>query len=149
MSYDIKDEENKSKKKTKRSSGGKRPTFDFDDAKSDIDRFFNKDQNFSITWYSSLKDYYNDYLKDRLALVDKITGGGKKGGELTQKQAQELMKNPCFLIAHELFDALPIHQFHLSEKREWCEKVVQINEQTNELEFQITEGPTENTVTKL
>ena len=135
LSYDIRSDENKSKKKAKRSSDGKRPSFDFDEPKQDIDRFFNKDQNFSITWYSSLKEYYNDYLKDRLALVDKITDRGKKAGELTQKQAQELMKNPCFLIAHELFDALPIHQFHLSDKREWCEKVVQINEKTNELEF--------------
>lgn len=85
LSYDIKSDENKNKKKAKRSGGGKRPTFDFDEPKRDIDRFFNKEQNFSITWYSSLKDYHNDYLKDRLALVNKITDHGKKAGELTQK----------------------------------------------------------------
>lgn len=60
-----------------------------------------------------------------------------------------MIRNPCFIIAHELFDALPIHQFHFSEKGEWCEKVVQINEETDELEFQITDSPTENTFTKL
>lgn len=27
-----------------------------------IERFFNKDQNFSIAWYPSLKDYYNYYM---------------------------------------------------------------------------------------
>jgi hypothetical protein len=27
-----------------------------------IERFFNKDQNFSIAWYPSLKDYYNAYV---------------------------------------------------------------------------------------
>jgi len=55
------------------------------------------------------------------------------------------MNNPCFLIAHELFDALPIHQFHYNERREWCEKVVTIDESSNELRFSITDGPTDNT----
>ncbi len=27
-----------------------------------IERFYNKDQNFSISWYPSLKDYYNAYV---------------------------------------------------------------------------------------
>ena len=27
-----------------------------------VDKFINKDQNFSITWYPSLKDFYNEYL---------------------------------------------------------------------------------------
>ena len=27
-----------------------------------IERFYNKDQNFSIAWYPSLKDYYNAYV---------------------------------------------------------------------------------------
>lgn len=36
--------------------------------------------------------------------------GKKKNLEAdAKKQAKELMKNPVFLIAHELFDALPIH----------------------------------------
>jgi len=60
-----------------------------------------------------------------------------------------MMKNPCFVIAHELFDALPIHQFHYNAAGEWCEKVVQINQETKELEFAISPGPTENTITKL
>ena len=27
-----------------------------------VERFYNKDQNFSITWWPSLKDYYNHYV---------------------------------------------------------------------------------------
>ena len=54
------------------------------------------------------------------------------------------MKNPCFVIAHELYDALPIHQFHYNERREWCEKVVIYNAETDEIEFSITDSPTEN-----
>jgi hypothetical protein len=27
-----------------------------------IERFFNTDQNFSIAWFPTLKDYYNYYL---------------------------------------------------------------------------------------
>lgn len=59
------------------------------------------------------------------------------------------MKNPCFIIAHELYDALPVHQFHYTEQREWCEKVLIINAETQELEFSISDGPTENVQTKL
>lgn len=59
------------------------------------------------------------------------------------------MKNPCFVIAHELFDALPIHQFHYNHNKQWCEKVIQINLETEELEFAITPGPTENVSIKL
>ena len=59
------------------------------------------------------------------------------------------MRNPCFVIAHELYDALPVHQFHYNERREWCEKVVIVNAETNELEFSISDGPTENVATKL
>lgn len=59
------------------------------------------------------------------------------------------MKNPCFVLAHELYDALPVHQFHLNDRRQWCEKVVWINPDTDELEFTITPEPTENVSIKL
>ena len=78
-----------------------------------------------------------------------ITNKGKKKQVDNKKQAEQLMRNPCFVIAHELYDALPIHQFYYNEKREWCEKVVVINQETKELEFAISDGPTENTNTKL
>lgn len=40
-----------------------------------------------------------------------ITNKGKKKSvdKGMKKQAEEMMKNPCFVIAHELYDALPIH----------------------------------------
>ena len=63
----------------------------------------------SIAWYSSLKEYYNEYLMERLKIVDEITDHGKKTGELSKEDAQDMIRNPCFIIAHELFDALPIH----------------------------------------
>ena len=59
------------------------------------------------------------------------------------------MRNPCFILAHELYDALPIHQFHYNERHEWCEKVVVLDQDTNELKFSISDGPTENTLNKL
>jgi SAM-dependent MidA family methyltransferase len=31
-----------------------------------------------------------------------------------------------FVIAHELYDALPIHQFKYLGGTEWCEKVVKL-----------------------
>ena len=99
---------------------------EMEESQSEVDRFYSKEQNFSITWYYSLNEYYQHYLNKRLGIMKNITNKGKKKNleADAKKQAKELMKNPVFLIAHELFDALPIHQFHFSDKREWCEKVV-------------------------
>ena len=92
---------------------------DIDDSSQDIDRFYSKDQNLSITWYSTLNEYYQHYLDKRLGIMKNLTNKGKKKNleSDAKRQAKELMKNPVFLIAHELFDALPIHQFHYSDKR--------------------------------
>lgn len=57
------------------------------------------------------------------------------------------MQNPCFVLCHELFDALPIHSFQMNNQRQWCEKVVALEE--GQLTFTLTEGPTENVVNKL
>ena len=97
-----------------------------------VDRFKNKDQNFSINWYNSFSDYYNEYLKDRIELMNLLTNKGKKSEieKSLKSQAEEQMRNPCFVIAHELYDALPVHQFHFTEQREWCEKVLIINAET-------------------
>jgi hypothetical protein len=77
----------------------------------DIDRFHSKEQNFSITWHNSLNEYYSEYLEKRLNIMKNLTEKGKKKNleKETKKHAAELMKNPVFLIAHELYDALPIH----------------------------------------
>ncbi len=34
---------------------------------------------------------------------------------------------PMFVIAHELYDALPIHQFKYLGANQWCEKVIALN----------------------
>lgn len=112
----------------------------------EIDRFHNKGQNFSISWYPSFSEYYNGYLSKRLELMNTLTDKGKKkkiDADL-KKQAANDMADPCFVIAHELFDALPVHQFHYSENREWCEKVLALNK-NEELQFEISNGPTKNT----
>ena len=113
----------------------------------EVDRFFNKDHNFSITWYSSTGEFYNKLSAERLEAMKSLQGKSKR--QRAMHQARELLKSPCFVIAHELFDALPIHQFHLNQRREWCEKVVALNQDTNDLEFTITDGPTDNTMVKL
>lgn len=127
------------------------PKSDQSESKVVIDRFKNKDQNFTINWYPSLSDYYNEYLKNKLDYMSDLTAKGKKQNvkDSKKQKAKFELKNPCFVIAHELFDALPIHKFHFSERREWCEKVVTINPETDQLEFSITDLPTENTVSKL
>lgn len=81
---------------------------------SGMDRFANKDLNFSISWLPSLKDYYQLYLKERLARLTELTEG-KSDPETQQRVAKQMqMKNPCFVFAHEIYDALPIHQFELN-----------------------------------
>ena len=72
----------------------------------------------------------------------------KRTDKDTQNKVRLLTKNPCFVLAHELYDALPIHQFHMNERREWCEKVVKVDDEGN-LHFDITDGPTENVQHKL
>ena len=54
--------------------------------------------------------YYTEYMNERISVLDELSK--KKDNEGLKRQAQMLMKNPCFVIAHELFDALPIYQFH-------------------------------------
>ena len=106
-------------------------SYDIPESKDNtIDRFENKDLNFSVSWMPSLKDYYQLYLKNRLEKLQEITGGKSVSDPEVQKAAakQMQMKNPCFVFAHEIFDALPIHQFRLNEARRWCERVVNLDE---------------------
>lgn len=51
-------------------------SYDIPESKENtIDRFENKDLNFSVSWLPSLKDYYQLYLKNRLEKLQEITGG--------------------------------------------------------------------------
>lgn len=36
-----------------------------------------------------------------------------------------------FVLAHELYDALPIHQFKYKGLNQWCEKVIALETTTN------------------
>ena len=83
-----------------------------DDGGLKIERFYNKDQNFSIAWWPSLKDYYNGYVQNQ---IDNIKNIAESKEEQPDAKVRSMMQNPCFVIAHELYDALPIHQFEYGE----------------------------------
>ena len=57
---------------------------------AEIDRFINKDQNFSISWYPSLKDYYQSYLQNRLNAIDEVTQANKGDEKAVQEAAKEM-----------------------------------------------------------
>lgn len=49
---------------------------------------------------------------------------------------------PTFVVAHEFFDALPIHQFEKHQNgNQWMEKMVGIDEKTGEFQFVLNENP--------
>ena len=49
----------------------------------------------------------------------------------TQQDAKAPSIAPMFVIAHELYDALPIHQFKYKGLNQWCEKVIPLETTTN------------------
>jgi hypothetical protein len=94
-----------------------------------VDRFTNKELNFSITWYPDLKSVYNDELEKSLVVLEKAQKIKEKNEakRLSQKNYTEQPMPqiaPMFLFAHELFDALPVHQFKYLGNSQWCERVV-------------------------
>jgi len=119
----------------------------FGQAPGEVDRFFNKEHNFSITWYTSMQDYHAKLSAEKMELMRSLKGESKRQQEM--RQAREMMRSPVFIFAHELFDALPIHQFHMNKNYQWCEKVVALDENTGQLEIQISDTPTDNTIVKL
>ena len=40
-----------------------------------------------------------------------------------------------FILAHELYDALPIHQFEFTEERKWNERMISVDRNTGEFKF--------------
>jgi SAM-dependent MidA family methyltransferase len=68
--------------------------------------FENKEINFSISWFPSVQTYYTEYMQKRI----KVMKGLKEGSdESLEEEAKDMMNHPCFILAHELFDALPVH----------------------------------------
>ena len=64
--------------------------------------------------------------------VSGITAHGTK--VYWHNSLDDVPSGPTCIIAHEFFDALPVHQFRRTE-RGWVEKLVAMNEENNSLEF--------------
>lgn len=46
-----------------------------------VERFFNRDQNFSITWFSTVKDYYNFYISQQVKILEAFAEKAKQQKE--------------------------------------------------------------------
>ena len=106
-----------------------------------VDRFRSKEHNFSITWYSDLPSVYNDTLENSLTILDEQRKQMKDNKNAIQRHPLK----PMFVIAHELYDALPIHQFKYLGDKDWCEKVIKVNDR-QALEFTDSEPNNDNVV---
>lgn len=53
--------------------------------------------------------------------------------------------SPTIIIAHEFFDALPVHQFQKAS-RGWCEKMVDVAEDSSSFHFVLSPHPTPTTL---
>ena len=71
--------------------------------------------------------------------VSGITAHGTK--VYWHNSLDDVPSGPTCIIAHEFFDALPVHQFRRTE-RGWVEKLVAMNEENNSLEFVLSPGAT-------
>lgn len=72
----------------------------------------------------------------------------KEFGEVVANHQMEFKGVPTVIIAHELFDALPIHQFEFDTKLGWCERLVNINP-LGKFQIELSKGPNENVQTIL
>jgi NADH dehydrogenase [ubiquinone] 1 alpha subcomplex assembly factor 7 len=48
---------------------------------------------------------------------------------------------PTLFIAHEFFDALPVHQFQLTRDHGWCERLVDLAEEPGPLHLRLVLSP--------
>ena len=71
--------------------------------------------------------------------VSGITAHGTK--VYWHNSLDDVPSGPTCIIAHEFFDALPVHQFRRTE-RGWVEKLVAMNEENNSLQFVLSPGAT-------
>ena len=103
----------------------------------EVERFYNKENNFSISWYKDIKTLYNATMEKQIEVLASIkaeTKATKEERNAAKKNKQKLSRpdklkqniqvseekanmdaggtdwiRPSFIVAHELFDALPIH----------------------------------------
>jgi len=82
------------------------------------------------------------------AVVPGASGVSASGNKVTWRSALGKVPDgdgvPSLILAHELFDALPVHQFRRTDKG-WCEVMVEWGGETDEtedLKFVLSPGPT-------
>jgi NADH dehydrogenase [ubiquinone] 1 alpha subcomplex assembly factor 7 len=81
-----------------------------------IDRYFDRDLSFY--WYTSLSEVNRIY-------------------------AEDYSPQPVVIIAHEVFDALPVHIFEFSSELGWCECLVGLSN-LDQFELTLSKGPNKN-----
>ena len=86
-----------------------------------VERLWRND--FSVTWYPAFQEF-------------------------VARQLTEKVTTPTLMLAHEFFDALPVHQFQYFRARGWCERLVTVNS-SDELEITVSPQPTSNTLSIL
>ena len=79
---------------------------------------------------------------EKLSTEGNVSGITARGTKVYwHNSLDDVPSGPTCIIAHEFFDALPVHQFRRTE-RGWVEKLVAMNEENNSLEFVLSPGPT-------
>ena len=79
---------------------------------------------------------------EKLSTKGNVSGITARGTKVYwHNSLDDVPSGPTCIIAHEFFDALPVHQFRRTE-RGWVEKLVAMNEENNSLEFVLSPGPT-------
>lgn len=104
-----------------------------------VERFFNKEQNFSISWYPDVKALYQSTIQTQISHLENKNKSQKGQKDKNQKKKHEKIKRgqpsntkddshirPMFIFAHELYDALPIHQFKYLGGEDWAEMAVHL-----------------------
>lgn len=97
------------------------------------------------TFFNSIK--HIDLVEASPALQKKQAEAlsGYSGSQLTWRDAVKQLPHdgvPTFVIAHEFFDALPIHQFEKTQDgKHWAEKLVDYDPESDSFRFTLSRNP--------
>jgi len=95
--------------------------------------------NLRFKWVKDIEDIKNEEMQRLKKLSDKAKTNKLLMNRVITKE------NPFSIIAHELFDAIPVYQFIYDEMRGWLEKLVDIDpKDPNELIITESNTPTEH-----
>jgi NADH dehydrogenase [ubiquinone] 1 alpha subcomplex assembly factor 7 len=104
--------------------------YEYDESKkSKMEEFTNenKDQFIRLRWFSMYEQFlYENHGLDMKTLKDPV---------------------PIVSIAHEFFDALPVHIFQFTKSQGWCEKLVTVSSdplKKKQFDFVLSPGPNDN-----